>query len=72
MVGIEAQIGLLAFLFIPISEICRVNKPIMNRSFYIAPVCATFQIEIESALLNGSNDTIDNPGIGGPGDIWFE
>ena len=56
----------------PGDPICRVSKLIMNRSSYVAPVCETLQIGVESVLLNGSYDTIDNPGIAGPGEIWFE
>lgn len=42
----------------------------MDKLEYEAPTCYCIKIMNESAFLTGSN--IDNPGIGGPGDIPIE
>ncbi|MBR3743928.1 MAG: hypothetical protein IKN31_02335 [Bacteroidales bacterium] len=41
---------------------------------YCPPELNVIKLENSTVLLNGSNQSgqIDNPGISGPGEIWFE
>ena len=70
----EAQVVLLAFFLCLLAledGQCKTHKT-MEKTEYDAPVSECIDIVCKSRILTGSDNVIDNPGIGGPGPIPIE
>ena len=61
------------FVFFAFGARSRAGGLIMDRHFnYQSPGFKVIEIDLTSLILNGSDTVIENPGIGGPGEIEIE